>query len=70
MMNRNVPNKKTCIKKSIKIQHKNSILEILQKIQVKNRDFEEEKWFLEYLIQFHLIYFIQVLLFGALSSIT
>ena len=41
-MNGNVPNKKTCVKKFIKMQHKNSISWILWKIQVKIHDFEKK----------------------------
>ena len=56
MMNGNVPNKKPCVKKSMQIRF-------------KIQDFGEKKWFLEFLILFHLIYFIQVILFGAIYKI-
>ena len=43
-MNGNVPNTKTGVKKSIKIQDKNSISWILTKIQVKIQDFLKDEF--------------------------
>ena len=69
MMNGHVPNKRTCLKKSMKIQNKNQISWILPKIQVKIKDFEEEKMVSWIFNSISLSKFYTGFLFGALSSI-
>ena len=61
-----VPNKKTCVKQSIKI--KIQYVEFGRNIKVKIQDLKK-KGFLEFSIKFYCIYLIEFVLFGALSSI-
>ena len=69
MMNENVPNKKTWVKKLIKnSKQKFNYLNCDEKFKLKFKILKKES-FLEFVIQFHWIYFIQVLLFRALPSI-